>query len=110
MKLWRWKRETDSPEAGAGTQEFDPEDIAELKQLAQKSPVGEAAQGRPAPAVSQTEPSRPRIVRSTQLNVRVRSETRRRAQALAARRGTSLAEVIERAVDDLFSQDAGAQR
>ena len=110
MKLWRWKRETDRPEAGARTQEFDPEDIAALKQLAQKSAAGEAAQARPAPRASQTEARRPTIVRSTQLNVRVRSETRRRAQALAARQGTSLADVIERAVDDLFSQHDGAQR
>ena len=110
MKLWRWKREIVRPEAGAGTQEFDPEDIAVLKQLAQRSAVGEGAQARPEPGVTQTGTGRPAIVRSTQLNVRVRSETRRRAQALAARRGTSLAEVIERAVDDLFSQDTGAQR
>ena len=110
MKLWRWKRDTDRPDVGGGSQEFDPEDIAALKQLAQKSVVGEAGPARLTPAVSRTEPDRQPTVRSTQLNVRVRSETRRRAQAIAARRSTSHAEVIERAVDDLFSQDAGAQR
>lgn len=108
MRLWRWHRRTDHAEAGVAAQEFDPEDIAALKILARTIEPAAATKEQTARPPDQKAAGRPAMVRSTQLNVRVTSETRRRAQAMAVRRGASLAEIIEHAVDDLFSRDPGS--
>ena len=110
MSLWRWTRDREQPLAGAEPQDFDPADIAALKELAARCTPIVPDEIKPDAVILPPTAGGPAVVRSTQLNVRVRSETRRRAQALAARRGTSLADVIERAVDDLFGRDAGAPR
>ena len=109
MQMWRWRRDAEQSKPVGETQQFDPSDIAALKQLAAKCTPAPSDDAKPE-VIGVARAAAGTIVRSTQLNVRVQSETRRRAQALAAGRGTSLAEVIERAVDDLFSREAGTPR
>ena len=94
MGIWRWAREVGHPQAGGAPQLFDPADIAALKQLAAKCTPALPDEVKPDASIPPPPTVGRPVVRSTQLNVRVQSETRRRAQALAARRGTSLADVI----------------
>lgn len=96
--MWSWKRASRTP----SPQVFDGGDIAALRQLAAQPAVLAAAD------VGTTQPAPPRSgPRSTQLNVRVHAEVRLRAQALAAQQSASLAEIVERAIDELHQRTSG---
>lgn len=75
---------------------FDPDDVAHLRRVL--GSTGAPAAAQPMHASDPTP-----VVRDTQLNVRVRAETKARAQQLAKAPGATLASVIERAVDDLYA-------